>query len=149
MRRSSAMPSAREVEMEMLCKALQVAPVEELDLHLGVPLAQLPQLAVLARDERLLHHGDLDVEVLIREVEVGGERLRDATLLVLLEDEGPRLVFPRDAVVIEHLGALELRRARETRCLGPAICLENRDVQPHPGSRYRPRRTLKRNRHNG
>ena len=59
--------------MEMLGEALQVAPVEELDLDVRVSLAQLAQLPVLAGHERLFHGGDLDVEVLIGEVEVGFE----------------------------------------------------------------------------
>src|SRR6266516_3387698 len=63
--------SRDEVEVEVLGEPLEIALVEELDLDLGVALAQLPQLPVLARHERLLHHGELDVEVLLRQVEFG------------------------------------------------------------------------------
>src|SRR5213079_2999527 len=79
--------SAGEVEVEMLGEALEVAPVEELDPDVGVPLTQLAQLPVLAGDERLLHGGDLDVEVLLGKIEVGREGLLHATVGVLLEDE--------------------------------------------------------------
>src|SRR6201987_6323355 len=53
--------SAGEVEVEMLGEALQVTPVEELDLDVRILLAQLAELPVLAGHERLLHGGDLDV----------------------------------------------------------------------------------------
>src|SRR3954454_16796178 len=65
--------SAGEVEVEMLGEALEVAPVEELDPDILVPRTQLAQLPVLAGDERLLHGGDLDVEVLVRQEEIGRE----------------------------------------------------------------------------
>src|SRR6185437_7429529 len=129
--------------MEMLGEALQVAPVEELYLDVRVPLAQLAQLAVLAGYERLLHGGDLDVEVLLGEIEVGRERLLHAPVGVLLEHEGPGLVFPGEVVVVEHLRALELRGARKPRRLGPAIRPKDRELKLHRVSRYRRGRTPK------
>src|SRR6187551_505345 len=87
---------------------LEVALVEQLDLDLRVELPQLAELPVLPRDERLLHHGHLEIEVLLGEVEVGRERLDDLPLRVALEDERRRLVEPRDAVVVEDLRVLEL-----------------------------------------
>src|SRR5690242_5560442 len=117
--------------MEVLSQPFQIPLVEELHLDVRISRAELPQLAVLAGDERLFHDGQLDVEVLVREVEVGRERLEHAALRILLEDEGPRLVLPRDAVVVEDLRALELRLTREARWLRAAIGLENRGIEPH------------------
>ena len=113
--------------MEVLGEPLEVALVEELDLDVRVPLAQLAKLAVLPGDERLLHQGDLDVQILLGEVEVRRERFGDAAVLVLFEDERSRLVLPGHAVVVQHLGALELGLVREPRWLCAAICLEIRD----------------------
>ena len=115
----------------MLSQPFEVSLVEELDPDVRVSLAQLAQLPVLARDERLLHHGELDVQILLRQIEVGRERLAHPAVLVLLEDEGSRLVEPRDSVVVEHLGALELCLTGEARWLGALICLEIRDIEPH------------------
>src|SRR4051812_19206110 len=103
--------------MKVLGEPFEIPLVEELDPDVGVALAQLPDLSVLPRDERLLHLRDLDIEILLGEVEVGRKRLGDAAGLVRLEDERRRLVRPRDAVVVEDLRALELRRAGETRWL--------------------------------
>src|SRR4029079_16968073 len=114
-----------------LTQWLDVALVEELDIHIGIPFFQLAQLAVLARDERLLHHRDLEIEVLLGQVEVRSERLEDATALVDLELERPRLVQPGNAVVVEDLGALELGLVLEDGRLGAAICLENRGLRRH------------------
>src|SRR5262245_7142125 len=119
----------------MLGEALEVAPVEELDPNVGVSLAQLAQLPVLAGDERLLHGGDLDVEVLVGKIEVGRESLLHAAVFVLLEYERPGLVFPGDVVVVEYLRALELCGAREPRRLGTAIRLEDRELKLHRQSR--------------
>ena len=66
---------------------LEVALVEQLDLDLGIELAKLAQLAVLAGDERLLHHRHLEVEILLRKVEVGREGLDDPALRVAREHE--------------------------------------------------------------
>src|SRR5207253_3378390 len=80
-----------EFESVSLGQTLDVALVEELDPDAGVPLLELAHLPVLLRYERLLHHGDLDVEILVGEVEVGREPLEAAALGVLLEHEPPRL----------------------------------------------------------
>ena len=97
----------------------------------GYSCAQLPQLAVLPGDERLLHHRHLEVQILVGQVEVGRERLGDAALFVTLEDEGRRLVQPRDPVPVEDLRVLELRGVGETRRLRAAICLEIRRFRHH------------------
>src|SRR5215471_5101099 len=123
--------SADEVEVEMLGEALEVAPVEELDLDVGVALAELPQLSVLPGHERLLHGRDLDVQVLLGEVEVGRERLHHAAVLVLFEHEGPGLVFPRNVVIVEHLRALQFRGAGEPRRLAAAIRPKDRELKLH------------------
>src|SRR5579862_7231496 len=108
MRSSAWARSAGEIEVEMLSEALQVAPVEELDL---------------------------DVQVLIAQIKVGGEGLEHPARLVLFEHERPRFVFPGDAVVIQHLRALELRGAGEPRRLGSAVRLEHRELELHPAAR--------------
>src|SRR4051794_30056366 len=52
-----------------------VALVQDLDADLGVQLSEPAGLAVLLRDELLVERGDLDVEVVRRQVEIGTERL--------------------------------------------------------------------------
>src|SRR5262249_10957497 len=89
-----------EVESVSLGQALDVALVEELDVHVRVLLAQLAELAVLPRHERLLHHCHLEEQVLLGQEEVRGERFGDAPLLVALEHERPRLVVPGHVVVV-------------------------------------------------
>src|SRR6266568_3417974 len=133
--RSAAMapaePLRRELELVSLRQALDVALVEELHAHVGIALAQLPQLAVLPRHERLLHHSDLHIQVLLGQVEVWLEGLDDAAVLVLLEDEGLRLVLPGHTVVVQDLGAFELCLVREAGRFLASICLEIRRFQYH------------------
>ena len=52
-----------------------VALVEHADRDLGMLLDEAARLAVLLRHELLVQRGDLDVEVVRGQVEVGGERL--------------------------------------------------------------------------
>ncbi len=84
----------------------EVAPVHDLDDH-AEALAQLAVLAVLLRDQPLIHTGALDVHVEIGQVEVRRARL-DHLALPSLEDEGARLVPPLDPEPVEHAGQLAL-----------------------------------------
>src|SRR5688572_11360185 len=120
-----------EAETVLLHETLDVPPVEELYLHVGIPLFELPDLAVLPSHERLLHRRDLHVEILIREVEVRSRGLDHAARLVRLENERARLVLPFDAVEIKELRDLEFRLVDETGRLTPTICLENRHFFRH------------------
>jgi len=54
-----------------------VLAVQQPDVDVGIQLLQQPQLAVLRRHQRLLHRRQLDVEVVLRKVEVGSEHLGD------------------------------------------------------------------------
>ena len=96
---------------------LVVALVEDLDLHVGIELAQAAHLPVLLGDQLLVERGDLDEQVVGREVEVGTEGLDGIALAVALENERTGLVLPRDAVEVEELGELALGVVREARVL--------------------------------
>src|SRR5687768_13410212 len=65
------------------------------------------QLAMLARDQALLHRRQLDVQILVRQIEIGGEHLGDAVALPR-DGEGGRLVAPADAIEIEEASELGL-----------------------------------------
>src|SRR3954451_7548940 len=93
---------------------LDVAPVEHLDAHVRIQLAQAPHLAVLLRDERLLHRRHFDVEVLLGQVEVGGEGKAHLAVRPRLEHERMWLVLPGDAVKVEHATELALGVVGET-----------------------------------
>ena len=80
---------------------LEVARVEELDAHVRVELAQPAQLAVLLAHQALLERRQLDIEVELRQVEVGREALHDGPVEVEEDGEGARLVAPLDLVVVE------------------------------------------------
>src|SRR6266550_8715835 len=144
-RRRAVRRLAGEVEAESLSQALDVAPVEELDPNVRVALAKFPQLAVLSCHERLLHHRHLNVEVLLREIEVGREGLRDTAVLALRQRERPRLVLPGNAVKVQQTGAFALCVVREARSLhasgwlgphptesssGPGCCRGQPDIRP-------------------
>src|SRR6476469_2085675 len=109
-------PRSRSLaELILLGKGLDVAPVEQLDPHVRAQLPQPAQLAVLLGHERLLHGGDLEVDILLGQVEVVSECLERVAVLVEVEGEGMRLVFPGNAVVGEDLRTLELGLVGEGR----------------------------------
>src|SRR5205823_11741319 len=80
--------------------------VEDLAPHLGVLLAEPPNLAVLLRDQLLVEGRDLDVLVVRGEVEVGGEPLGHVALGVPVDVERAGLVLPFDLVEVEEPGEL-------------------------------------------
>ena len=94
-----------------------VALVEHLDVHLGIQLREPARLAVLLGDQLLVQRGDLDVEVVRREVEVRAERLRRVAVAVGFEHERARLVLPVDGVEVEELRELPFGVVREPHLL--------------------------------
>jgi 3',5'-cyclic-AMP phosphodiesterase len=128
---AASVPLGGETQSIALCETLDVTPVKELHADVGIEALHFAQLAVLTCYEGLLHDGDLDEEVLFRQIEVGRERTHDPAFLVPLENERVGLIVPRDAVVIEDLCALNLDTVGEPRGLGSTICLENGAFVPH------------------
>ncbi len=86
----------------------EVLAVEQLDAHHRVQLTEPAQLAVLLAHQALLQRGQLEVQVEFGQVEVGREALNDITVEVPQDREGPRLVLPRDLVVVEDARQLLL-----------------------------------------
>ena len=85
-----------------------VALVEDLHVDLGVQLPQPADLAVLLGDQPLVERGDLDVQVVGRQVEVRPEGLGRLAGAVPLEGEFGGLVLPGNPVEVEQLGELPL-----------------------------------------
>ena len=90
-------------------EAFDVALVEDADLDVGLLLAELADLAVLAGHERLAQCRDLKVEVVVRQVEVGSEGRSGIAVDTPLEHERAGLVVPGDALGIEEFGDPALR----------------------------------------
>jgi hypothetical protein len=63
----------------------------------------------------LIERRDLDVEVELGEVEVGGEALGDRARAIPLDVEGGRLVAPLDLIEVQQPGELPLAVVREAR----------------------------------
>src|SRR6266496_5563845 len=80
-------------------------------------LAVSLKLTVLSCHQCLLHNRHLDVEVLLGEVEVGLEGLRDATVLGFRKRERPRFVLPGNTVKVQQASTFALCVVREARSL--------------------------------
>src|SRR6266496_1692552 len=76
-------------------------------------LAVSLKLTVLSCHQCLLHNRHLDVEVLLGEVEVGLEGLRDATVLGFRKRERPRFVLPGNTVKVQQASTFALCVVRE------------------------------------
>ena len=79
-----------------------VTLVEDLATDLGMVLGEQPDLAVLLGDELLVHRGDLDVEILIHDVEVGGEERSGVAVVAEFDGERSGLVFPIQTVEVQE-----------------------------------------------
>jgi hypothetical protein len=103
----------------VLDEKVEVVPlVEDLAVDLGVHLLEEPHLAVLLGDELLVHRRDLDEEILVGDVEVGGEVLDGLTSLVVFDRERGRLVLPIESVEVEESGELTLAVVSESDLVG-------------------------------
>ena len=85
---------------------------EEDDVQIGMELADTSQLAMFPGDQALLHGGELDVEIVLGQIEVGGEHFGDSISLPA-QGEGGRLIEPGDAVEVEELSELGFRGVGE------------------------------------
>src|SRR5215210_1636745 len=93
----------------------QVVPlVEDLAPDLRVPLAELPHFPVLPGHQLLVERRDLDVEIELRQEEVGGESADDVSLAIPLDVERRGFVVPGDPVEVEQLRELALGGMGET-----------------------------------
>jgi anti-anti-sigma factor len=104
---------AEALQLPARCEALEIVAEQHLHVDPGVR-ARLPHLPPLPVPQVALHHGALDVEVEVRKIEVGRERLANGPVFVLLEHERVRLVEPRDPVLVEDARELLLDGVRET-----------------------------------
>src|SRR6266550_4102996 len=91
-----------------------VALIEDLAPDLRVPLAETPDLAVLLGHELLVEGGDLQVEVELGKVEIGGEALPDMPVAIPGDVERGRLVGPLDLVEVQEPRELSLGGVRES-----------------------------------
>lgn len=93
----------------VLGEQVHVVPlVKDLAVDAGVQLAQPPCLAILLGDQLLIQRGDLDVEIVLGQVKVGGKPLNRAAFLVEFDVEGSRLVLPLDLVKVQQSCELAL-----------------------------------------
>ena len=113
-----------------------VALIEDLAVDSLVQLEQPPYLAVLLRDELLVHRRDFDEEILIRKIEIGCEELDGFTGIVVLDSERARLVIPWKAVEIEEERELPLTVVSEIDGVGRRLvrALRRQTVQVTPAS---------------
>src|SRR5688572_12509693 len=92
---------------EALEETMVITAIKKLYIDFGVKRTEEAQLAVLLANEGLPHGGQLDIEIVFDQVEVGCEHL-DRTVVTPLQRELVRLVKPLDAVIVEQAGELRL-----------------------------------------
>jgi hypothetical protein len=119
-----------ELVEPVLDDEMQVVPlVEDLALHVRVKLLEQPNFAILLGDQLLVHRGDLDEEVVIRQIEIWGEEL-DRVSVVIADRETAGLVFPGNCVEIEEECELSLTVVSEV----DVVCGQGLGVQGAPTS---------------
>src|SRR5262245_32967699 len=101
-----------------------VALVEDLAVGARIELAQSADLPVLLGDQPLVQRRDLDVQVVLRKVEVRGEPLHHVAVAIPLQVERCGLVLPVDLVEVQQLRELAFACVRERH----GVALESRDL---------------------
>src|ERR1022692_2663845 len=85
-------------------QVFEILLIEDLHGQVRIQLPQQPDLAVLARHQRLFHGGEFHVQIELRQIEIGRERFGNASLRIPLYRKIARLVLPGDAVEIQQVG---------------------------------------------
>ena len=83
-----------------------VALVEDLAFHFRMMQSQQPDFAVLLGNEFLIHRGDFNVLLLLRQVEVRREMANRRALLIKYDVKGRWFVFPVHAIEVKQFGEL-------------------------------------------
>src|ERR1022692_3959752 len=84
-------------------QVFEILLIEDLHGQVRIQLPQQPDLAVLARHQRLFHGGEFHVQIELRQIEIGRERFGNASLRIPLYRKIARLVLPGDAVEIQQV----------------------------------------------
>jgi len=93
----------------VLDEEMEVIPlVEDPAANVRVQSPKPSHLAILLRHEALIHRGDLDEDVLVREVEVGAEELRRRAIGLELDGELAGFELPRNVIEVEQPRELAL-----------------------------------------
>src|SRR5579885_174248 len=128
-------------------QVLKILLIKHLDVNMRINRAQKLYFTVFSRHQRLLHGGQFDVQIELRKIEIGGERLRHIAVLVPLQRKRARLVLPGNPVEIEQIREQLLARMAEGGApqAGPARRRDPvpRQFQPRPELDARLRRGRK------
>jgi hypothetical protein len=92
-----------DIEIVLAHNRLEVALVDDEQWNFGIELSKVADLTVLFRDKSLGKHGQLDEEMVLREIEVGPESAHGYAMLVPGEWEFEGLVDPLVTVEREEL----------------------------------------------
>ncbi|MEX2624907.1 MAG: hypothetical protein WD651_14410 [Acidimicrobiia bacterium] len=79
-----------------------VSLIEDFALDLGIEGPQQTDLGVLFGDKLLAHRGDLDIETVLGQIEIGSEVVAGSTFTVPGNRKRPGLVLPREPVEVEQ-----------------------------------------------
>jgi len=119
----------------VLDEQVQVVPlVEDLAVDVRVVFGQQPDLSVLLGDELLIHRGDLDEQILVRQVEVGSEVGRRLAVVGELDRKRPRFVVPAQPVEIEESRELALALVGKRDVVGWCREVDGQGLRLHPGA---------------
>jgi len=92
---------------------VKVPLIEDLASNIRIELPKAANLPILLGDQLLVHRGDLDVETILRQIEIRPELFCDDPGCVPLDRECTRFVLPYDIVEVQKPRELPLARMGE------------------------------------
>ena len=98
----------RSLQAVLSEKVHVVTLIEDLAVDARVQFSQTSCLAILLGDELLIQCCYLDVQIILRQVEVGSELRNRTAFLVEFDVEGSRLVLPLDLIEVQKSCELAL-----------------------------------------
>jgi hypothetical protein len=96
-----------------ISQSLEIPQIEHTDSHVWIGFAQEPELSVLPGDEPLPHCRQLEIQVVLREIEVRRDELYGSPIPAPPHRERCRLICPSQPIERQESGQLDLGRVSE------------------------------------
>jgi len=89
--------------------SFQVTSIEHANLDIGMEFPQSPDFPIFSRNKCLTQCRYLEVEIVVRKVEVWCKCREETAIWSFVKNEGSRLILPSNAIEVEEVGYPPLR----------------------------------------
>jgi len=101
-----------------ISQSLEIPKVKQANSHVWIRFAQKPELSILPRDQPLPHCRQLEIQVVVGEIEIGGDERYRSPIPPPAHRERSRLIRPAQPIEREEPRQLDFGRVSEPVVIG-------------------------------